>query len=565
MQVNLSNSTISVIDVETTGLSANYNRITEIALVKISDGKIISEYSTLINPEQFIPPFITELTGITNDLVYGKPTFGEIYPEIKNKIETSAVALGGHNVSFDYRFMNSSAERHGFEKITLPSLDTCRLARRLSLPVHSKSLDNLSKFFGIKRARQHRALDDARATAKIFLNFMEKMYKEYNIETLEEILSFQHKKIYGFVKPSAKMLELRKITKDFPESPGVYMMRNKDDEIIYVGKSSNLKKRAGSYFYHNTNHDFKTKKLLRHVRKIEYKTTGSELSALIIESRLIKQHKPDFNSAGIRYKRFPFIKIDTQNDYPKAAKVYDVKLDGARYYGPFRSSRTVNALLETINRDNYLRICRETKLKVSKERVPCLYHQIGQCLAPCNFTQSPKEYNEAVNNSIKWLESQTTDSAISVMEQSMNALADDMMFEEAAYVRDRISDLRRVLTNLELTSSDFKTQDFILKCPGDTENRTKEIFFVLAGKLIRNTVISEDYDQKEIESDIENIYFRGNLFGKPLYNISKKFTPEDMDTMKLILNWIYHNNSPETLFKIGNNTKAKDILGFVIS
>jgi DNA polymerase III subunit epsilon len=562
---SLSSSTISVIDVETTGLSASFNRITEIALVKISGGKIISEYSTLVNPEQFIPPYITELTGITNELVHGKPTFEQIFPEIKKKIEKDAEALGGHNVSFDYRFVNSSAERGGFEKITLPSLCTCRLARRLNLPVHSKSLDNLSRYYGIRRTRVHRALDDARATAKIFINFIDKMVKDYNLETLDEILSFQHKKIYGFVKPSAKMLELRKTTKNFPESPGVYMMRDKDDEIIYVGKSSNLKKRAGSYFYHNTSHDLKTRKLLRHVRKIEYQTTGSELSALILESRLIKQYKPDFNSAGIRYKRHPFIKIDLQNDYPKAVKAYDIKLDGARYYGPFRSSRTVNGLLETINRDNYLRTCPETKLKVSKERVPCLYHQIGQCMAPCNNTQSLKEYRQSVMNSVNWLESQTTDSAISVMEQSMNALADEMMFEEAAYVRDRISDLRRVLTNLELTTSDFKAQDFILKCPGDAENKSAEIFFVLGGKLIRNVTVDHAADKQEIENDIDNIYFKGNLFGKPLYNISKKFTPEDMDTMKLILNWVYHNNSPETLYKIGDKTKAKDILGWVQS
>jgi len=138
------------------------------------------------------------------------------------------------------------------------------------------------------------------------------------------------------------------------------------------------------------------------------------------------------------------------------------------------------------------------------------------------------------------------------------------MFEEAAYVRDRISDLKRVLTNLELTSSDFKTQDFILKCSGDLENRSKEIFFVLGGKLIKNDVINSDFHEKEIENDIDNIYFKGNLFGKPLYNVSKNFSPEDMDTMKLILNWVYHNNSHETLFKICKDTKTKDIVDFVI-
>jgi len=560
----ISNSTISVVDIETTGLSAQYNRITEIGIVKITEGKIVSEYSTLINPEQFIPPYITALTGITNELVYGKPTFKQIFPDIKEQIESSSVAIGGHNVSFDYRFVNTSAERSGFKQITLPSLCTCRLARRLNLPVHSKSLDNLSKFYGIKRTRIHRALDDARATAKIFLHFFDKMIGEMNMETLDEILSFQHKKIYGFIKPSAKMLELRKAARDFPENPGVYMMRDKENEIIYVGKASNLRKRAGSYFYHNTSHDIKTKKLLRHVRKIECQTTGSELSALILESKLIKKYKPDFNSAGIRYRRFPFIKIDVQNDYPKAVKAYDIKLDGAKYYGPFRSSRTVNDLLETINREYYLRSCREVKLKVSKSRSPCLYHQIGQCMAPCNYTQSVTDYRRMIDYAISYIESQTTDSALNTMEQSMTALADELMFEEAAHVRNRIEDLKRVLTNLELTSSDFKTQDFIIKCRNENKLNLCEIFLITRGRLIKNMIIDIDRpDVDYIETDIMNIYYHGNLFGKALYNIPKNFTPDDIDTMKIFYNWVYHNNSPETLYKINKDTKAKEIVEFV--
>ncbi|HEY3251049.1 MAG TPA: UvrB/UvrC motif-containing protein, partial [Ignavibacteria bacterium] len=266
-----------------------------------------------------------------------------------------------------------------------------------------------------------------------------------------------------------------------------------------------------------------------------------------------------------------------QNDYPKAVKVYDIKLDGAKYYGPFRSSVTVNTLLETINRDNYLRSCREVKLNVSKSRVPCLYHQIGQCFAPCNYTQSFTDYRSMVNNAIEFIESQTTDSALSTMEQTMNALADELMFEEAAYVRDKIDDLKRVLTNLKLTSKDFKTQDFVVKCFGENmsqphpipsppgEGRFNEVFFISCGKLIKNIILEKNsFDNKLIEEAVSNIYFNGNLFGKSLYNIPAKVTPEDLDAMKIVYNWIYHNNSPQTLLKIEKNTKAKEILEFVI-
>jgi excinuclease UvrABC nuclease subunit len=171
-----------------------------------------------------------------------------------------------------------------------------------------------------------------------------------------------------------------------------------------------------------------------------------------------------------------------------------------------------------------------------------------------------------IDYAMSYIESQTTDSALHVMEQSMTALADDLLFEEAAHVRNRIEDLKRVLTNLELTSSDFKTQDFVIKCRNENKLNLCEVFLITSGKLIKNMIIDVDRpDKGYIENDIMNIYFHGNLFGKALYNVSKQFTPDDMDTMKIIYSWVYHNNSKETLFKVKKETKAKEIMEFVLN
>lgn len=162
-----------VVDVETTGLSADGDRITEIAFVNVNNGRITGEFSTLINPHQFIPRYITELTGITNEMVSGKPDFKNSLPLIENFVNdiTGLIVLCGHNVSFDHRFINASLERAGEQKLNLQTLCTARLARRLKLGLQSKSLYSLSKHFNIHVSRRHRALDDARATAIILINF----------------------------------------------------------------------------------------------------------------------------------------------------------------------------------------------------------------------------------------------------------------------------------------------------------------------------------------------------------------------------------------------------------
>lgn len=555
-----------VVDVETTGLSADRDRITEIAFVNVCDGKITNEFSTLINPRHFIPRYITELTGITNEMVADKNDFEESLPRIKDFLDSieGMIILGGHNVSFDHRFINSSLERSGAQKLNLRTICTARLARRLKLGLQSKSLYSLSKHFRINVIRRHRALDDARATAIILINFLNKLINELGFEYLEELLAFQHKKIYEMQRLPANIKNIKKLLKDIPSQAGVYYMKNKDDEIIYIGKAKNLSYRVRSYFYHNISHTGKIKRMIREVRNVEFETTGSELSALILESRLIKKYKPKYNSATKRYSRFPFIKIDLQNDYPKIVKTYEVKLDGARYYGPFKSSFTVNSLLERINKTFKIRKCEDRKLAPDKNRSSCMYYEIKQCNAPCNFTQSIKSYNSEVKSAIEFLEAETSSSAIKELEIQMSELADELKYEEASYVRDKINDLKRVILNMELTASEINLKNFVIKCSEGSKEDSYELFFIAGGKLIKNIKLEQEKRRiEEISELVENIYFRGNLFGSVYLNGTGKFTKEELDSMKIISNWVCLNNSPQTLLKINSKTSTEKILEFV--
>ncbi|MBN8584360.1 MAG: GIY-YIG nuclease family protein [Ignavibacteria bacterium] len=567
---SLNDTVFTVFDVETTGLSAVNNRMTEIGIVKIRGGEIIDEYETLMNPGEFIPPYITQMTGITNEMVHKKPAFEELAPQILNFIGSGGVILGGHNVRFDYSFLNESLLRAGYNRLEYPSLCTARLARRLSRSLPSKSLDSLKRHFGIHTKRKHRAIDDARATAQILSIFIEQLVSEFEFETADEIIGFQFKKIYDDTKTTTRFKKLKINLKEVPQKPGIYFMFNKNDEIIYIGKAKSLKERLGSYFYHNTSHSTKVKKLVRYVHRVEWETTGSELSALLAESRMIKSHKPRFNSAIKSYRKFPFIKIDVNRAFPKVQKVFEIIPDGAKYYGPFASSFTVNNLIERINRLYKLRKCDDINLKPAKNHSTCMYFEIGQCGAPCNFTSSAAEYHREVKRVDKFLLSDSEEGAVRFLEREMEIAAGEENFEHASHLRDNIADLRKVMLNIELTNSIVELQNYIIKCKNSIDETSYEIFLMVNGKAAKTYIIDEiskndaEYLQN-IQEEINYLYFSGALFKEYVFGKAyHKFKIDEIDSLKIISNWVYRNYKPSRVMKMTAKTRLEDVMKFII-
>lgn len=569
---SIHDTVFTVFDVETTGLSAERCRMTEMGIVKMKGGEIIDEYETLINPGEFIPPGITQLTGITNEMVFNKPKFDELAEEILGFINSdgNSPVLGGHNVRFDTGFLNASLERAGYNKLNAPALCTARLARRLNKQLPSKSLDSLRRYFGIHSKRKHRAMDDAKATALILSYFIEQLLNEYEYETVDDIVSFQYRKIYDDTRTSTRFKKIKIDLKNVPRSPGIYFMYNKNGEIIYIGKAKSLKERLGSYFYHNTSHTGKVKKLVRYVHKVEWETTGSELSALLAESRMIKSHKPRFNSAIKSYRKFPFIKIDVQRAYPRVQKVYEIIPDGAKYYGPFASSFTVSNLIERINRLYKLRKCDDINLKPSKDYSTCMYYEIGQCGAPCNFTSGRAEYRKEVKNVDRFLLSGSEEGAVRFLEREMEIAAGNMNFEEASYLRDNIADLKKVMLNIELTNSIVELQNYIIKCRNEAEENSYEIFLMVNGKAaktftINNDVRSDDAAVESITEEINYLYFSGALFRDYVFSkVYHKFKIDEIDTLKIISNWVYRNYKPSRILKMTSKTRIEEVMKFLL-
>ncbi|CAN5476819.1 DEDD exonuclease domain-containing protein [soil metagenome] len=565
-------TTFLVCDVETNGMSYEHSRITEIAFIKIRNGEIAERFSTLINPGQHIPYEITRLTGISNDLVKDKPYFEDIASQLIDFIrcdeeiqgkDLSNIVFTGHNVAFDFNFVQSAFRRYDpLFHFNLKRVCTCKLARRLLRKLKSKSLSSVAEHLECSGKNFHRAYDDTLATAKIFLKFIDMLSEHHEIDTLDELLKFQNRKVYTDSNKSPVLKRINKSLKDFPRSPGVYFMKSKNDEILYIGKAKSLRERLSNYLNFNSDLPPRIQQLIPKIHDIEFEVTASELSALILESKLIKKFKPRFNTAIKRHRFHPFLKLDVQNEYPRMDKVYEIENDGAHYFGPFSSGRTVNSAIKDIHDNFYLRKCEIKKLKASIDHSTCMYLEMGKCKAPCNFTQTNTEYKKEVETVQNYLTSDERGSVQEKLTMQMELFAERNEFERAASVRDRLKDIRRVMSFQKVITSAINNKKIIIK---QDLNGKREIFFIQNGKLMNTYTLTtmDDYNQvdfvNEITDTTDYLFFSLSKF------VQHKFSNEELDEIKVISNWLAVNRDKNSVLEVNESHSRQDIVNFVIS
>ncbi len=526
----LRDASFIVVDVETTGLSAAEHRITEIALVRLESGSITESFQSLINPEQFISPFITQHTGITNAMVYDKPRFGDIVPHIKNFFAKSeSPVLVGHNVKFDHGFLLASFGRAGERFHAHGPLCTCRLARRLLPQLRSKSLKSVQDYFGIRNPRQHRAMADAEATAKILAHFIE-MAGELEIETIEELLRLQFSKPIDPRRKTKRELSLREKVREFPDRPGVYTMTNRDGDVLYVGKAKNLHERVATYFAPSSTEGTKLTRMMRAVREITYEETGSELSALLLESRKIKELRPRFNSLDRRYKPQSFLRLDVQNDFPELTFIREPAPDGAEYFGPFKSREAAEALMEILNHAFKLRECGD-KFKIGLNVRPCLYYEIDRCNAPCALLQTKESYRTEVTRLQEFLAA-GNEGILAHVERLMREAADQLDFEEAQFFKERLFELRRILGSGDRPSASLSSNDFVILNPLDPQEC--EIYFVRFGQLMKQMVLNVNH----IPTADQWFERQLRLYYGPTSAIPPTAGKPEIDEMRILSKWV---------------------------
>jgi DNA polymerase-3 subunit epsilon len=378
----------AIIDIETCGGKFEYRkgRITDICIL-IHDGlQVVEKFSTLINPECYISPFYTRLTGITNEMVADAPKFHEVAKTIWDMTEGKIFVA--HNSGFDYGFIKEEFASLG-AKYKRETLCTVRLSRKLLPGKFSYSLGKLCESLGIENEARHRAEGDAVATAKLFdiLLQIKSTHPQYKNKGVEELMSRRIDKIKQYV--------LNKI----PESCGVYYFLDKDQNIIYIGKSLNMYNRAISHF--NSSED-KGKKMLNELYNVDFVETGSELIALLLESEEIKKHKPKFNRMK-KSSEFSHC-IDWFHD---DRGILNFRIT------PFEES--ANALLSF---NTYMSAHERLSSWIEQEELcmkycgltgeeaVCFHHQIKKCRGICAEAEEPEDYNR---RAIKFLKQHSFD------------------------------------------------------------------------------------------------------------------------------------------------------------
>lgn len=538
-----------VTDVETTGHDAVQNRLTEIACVSICGGKIINEYSSLINPHQIIPAFIAKMTGISQVMAANAPEAIDVLPQVSSLLSNESAVFVAHNVSFDWSFLKESFERNYIEYPEIPQLCSLKLARRLLPGNLRKGVGGLSEHFKVKIKSRHRALDDARATAKILIELLELANREHDIETVEQLLAFQNKKIQTFRQQKTLYKKFESKLEQLPAEPGVYYFFNKNDKVIYVGKAKVLKERVKSYFTGSTYPSSKVARLVRQIEKIDWVLTGSELAALIFESREIKRLKPQFNSLELKYRKLPFIKFTSGTQFPRIEVASSIDNDCAEYFGPFRSSYLAGEIVRLIEKSFPIRKCDDMTFKKAKE--PCFYYHLHNCDAPCMNYTSLEEYNRHIEN-IRHFLSGYDGGIINLFESKMNEHAENLEFEEAAFLRNRLFELKRALDRQEDVPTSMETNNQIIIIPASNKDKTVDIFMIKSGRLVHHEIIGRKSPLAKINNLINNYYYNG--FESPLF-----YTIEDIDELRIISSWISRIHNASFIY-INNKDKDSIIL-----
>lgn len=366
----------SILDIETTGGKYNEEGITEIAVYKFDGAKVVDQFISLINPEIPIQPFVVGLTGINNEMLRNAPKFYEVAKRIVEI--TEGTILVAHNAKFDYRILRTEFKRLGFE-FERESLCTVELSKKLIPGQPSYSLGKLVRALGIPLSDRHRASGDAQATVKLFKMLLAK-------DTDKDILKSSVRNA-----PKNQMdTKLIYLLEELPTITGVYYFHDAEGEIIYIGKSKNIKKRVNQHF---TSENRKSREIQKHVASISYEATGNELNALLKENEEIKKNKPKYNKALTKtIFSYALYQSKDTNGY---THIKIGKADGRKKsITTFTNLQQAKSVLSNIVEEYDL--CQRLT-GIHSGNGSCFNYSIKECNGACIGEESPEIYNERVD------------------------------------------------------------------------------------------------------------------------------------------------------------------------
>ena len=535
-KLSIEEANFCVVDVETTGLSPRYNGIIEIGLVKVSKLKIVDKFHSYVNPGQDIPYFITQLTGITNEDVYNAPFFEDIADEVTEFIGDDI--LSGHNFSFDNGFLKKEFRYCGKEPIGNLNLCTLKLSRRLYPMLRSKSLGVLCNHLKLKNNKAHSALGDAEVTAKLLIKIIKELKTKHDIYQVDQLLNFQ------YVPKNLQMQEpiKKKLGEDIsilPDAPGIYYFLNSKNDVIYIGKAKSLKSRVKSYFLQTAPR--KAKKIVKQASRLKIEITNSELTALLMEAELIKIINPKHNVMLKEYGNKYFLRITSSHQFPKVEICNYFDFDGNDYFGLFITKKKALLVDEMIAKTFAIRECDDKEFLKGKA---CFLAEIERCTAPC-VNKEKSIYQSELEKVYEFLYGKNQ-FALNRLINRMKEYSDKQKYEKAAEVKSLIDMILSQTHKSSLLAEPVNSANVLFEI---TENNNRDYVLMIAGKIFikKYAINDKDYFEESL-----NDYFERTI------NITAVPNEEDLEKMKITLNWLIKNrNKVRTFYLKEYNAKEE--------
>lgn len=511
-----------VLDLETTGGSAMFDRVLEIGAIRVQNGVVQGRLSTLIDPGVAVPPIVTRITGLTSAAVRGQPRLEAVLPELRRLVDGAVVVA--HNASFDCTFLSAAFARAGIPWDG-PRLCTLRLARRLIPGLHSYKLDSLCAYLGFSFVQRHRATPDAQATLAVLRHLLAAA-ADRGIDTLASLQRLQSQPV---TRKRRKGRVDEALVASLPTGPGVYLLKDHRGQVVYVGKSVNVRARVRTHLRPSGTAQGSAQPRLRRrlplIADVEAIETRSELEALLLESKLVKRYLPEANSLLRDYQDYPFIKIDLNDPYPRLEATRERPTDGLAYFGPFRRASMVSSAVVFLNEQLGLRQCTGS---LSAGQPACALLEMKKCLGPCVGAVSWGDYRSAVDQGLRVLRGEDA-GLLERAAQRRDELGEQMRFEEAADLRDRIRDVEHVVSVQQRLSA-FAERNLVLVSPDGASDRMR-LLLVRGGRLIEDVALPRRATPSHIRFVLRRVFGRDG-------SSTPQVTRDELDDLLILDSWL---------------------------
>ena len=341
--------------------------------------------------------------------------------------------------------------------------------------------------------------------------------------------------------------DIQEELKKLPGKPGVYLMHDADDTIIYVGKAISLKNRVRQYFQTSRNKGPKIERMVTHIARFEYIVTDSELEALVLECNLIKEHRPKYNTMLRDDKTYPYIRVTLGEDFPRVLFSRQQKKDKSRYFGPYTSAGAVKDTIELVNKIYQLRTCNRNLPRDTGKDRPCLNYHIHQCTAPCQGYITKEAYRERVDAVVEFLNGNYAP-VLKSLEEKMNTASANLEFEKAIEYRELLNSVRQIAQKQKITHTDGEDKD-IIALAADDRDAVVQVFFIRDGKLIGRDHFYVKIGTEDTKAQILTTFIKQFYSGTPFIP-REIMLPQEIEEQEVLADWLGEKRGSKVYIRV---------------